>query len=270
MSLLELEVASRTDPGRQRRFNEDSVVVDAAAGVAVLADGMAERRGAEIASRLATTHLFDKLRADQSGTPDRTVRDAFAAANQAVVDYVKKDPSVKGMGTTVVAAWFRNDRVSIAHVGDSRLYRFRAGQLERMTIDHSIVQEALSAGNLTDQEARLSQSRHLVTRAMGSAETVSPDLSEHEVKADDIYLLCSDGLHDLVEDADIALALEVLDGDLQLAAETLVHMANDRGGLDNVSVALVKVKAGKRVRESHSAAKQERSGGLFGWLRKGK
>jgi PPM family protein phosphatase len=271
MSVRVLEVASRTDPGRVRPFNEDSVAVDAAAGIAVLADGMAERRGAEIASRLATTKLLDKLRGAETDSPDRAVRDAFAAANQAICSHAQNDPSTRGMGTTLLAVWFRQDRVSIAHVGDSRLYRFRNSQLERMTIDHSFVQEALSAGNLTDHEARLSQSRHLVTRALGNAEMGVPDLSEHEIKEGDLYLLCSDGLHDLVEDSDIALTLEVLHPDLNLMAMTLVEMANDRGGLDNVSVALVKVKAGRRAPEAATkAAKVETkgNGGLFGWLRR--
>ncbi|HKO88915.1 MAG TPA: protein phosphatase 2C domain-containing protein [Burkholderiales bacterium] len=267
MSQLELEVASRTDAGRVRSFNEDSVAVDAAAGIAVLADGMAERRGAEIASKLATTQLLDKLRAGGS------VRDAFASANQAVCNHVKNDPTTRGMGTTLVAAWFRDDRVSIAHVGDSRLYRFRNGSLERLTIDHSLIQEALTSGNITDDEARLSQSRHLVTRVLGAEESVVPDLSEHEVKSGDIYLLCSDGLHDLVDDNDIALALEVLQPDLNLAASTLVDMANDRGGLDNVSVALVKVKETKRKVNGSGAkvaVEAPRGGGLFGWFRKTK
>ena len=210
MNRNDLEVASRTDAGRVRPFNEDSVAVDAASGIAALADGMATRRGADIASRLATTHLLDTLRKNAAEAPDRVVREAFSAANQAICTQVQNDPAMQGMGTTLVAIWFRGERVSIAHVGDSRLYRFRAAQLERLTIDHSFVQEQLVAGTLTDDEARASQSRHLVTRALGSQPAVAPDLSEHEVQQGDIYLLCSDGLHDLVEDADIALALELL------------------------------------------------------------
>ncbi|HKY02839.1 MAG TPA: protein phosphatase 2C domain-containing protein [Burkholderiales bacterium] len=273
MNHIELEVASRTDAGRVRPFNEDSVAVDASAGIAVLADGMAERRGAEIASRLATTQLLAKLKANSGEMPERAVREAFSTANDAICEHSKKDPTTRGMGTTLVAAWFRGDRVSIAHVGDSRLYRFREGVLERLTIDHSFVQEALSAGNLTDNEARLSQSRHLVTRALGGVDAVAPDLAEHEVKGEDIYLLCSDGLHDLVEDSDIALALEVLQPNLNLAALTLVEMANDRGGLDNVSVALVKVKSRKRETpkvQQQPGKKKAGGGGLFGWLQKGK
>lgn len=269
MNRNELEIASFTDPGRIRQFNEDSIAVDAQIGIAALADGMAARKGAEIASKLATTHLLDSLRKHSGTPPDRAVREAFAAANTAIVAQVQAEPALQGMGTTLVAAWFRGDRVSIANVGDSRLYRFRGGQLERMTIDHSFVQEQLTAGNLTDHEARLSQSRHLVTRALGTLEQVAPDLSEHEVKNGDIYLLCSDGLHDLVEDTDIALALELLQADLDLAAQTLGAMANDRGGRDNVSVVLVKVKGGERAKSSsrRAEAAPTTTAGLFGWLR---
>lgn len=238
----ELEVASRTDAGRVRPFNEDSVAVDAAHGIAALADGMAARHGADVASSLATRQLVDLLRRNNAAPPDRAVRDAFSAVNEAICAHARGNAGMEGMATTLVAAWFRGERVSIAHVGDSRLYRFRDGHLERLTIDHSFVQEQLSAGNLTNDEARLSQSRHLVTRALGTTEAVAPDLSEHEVRAGDLYLLCSDGLHDLVDDADIALALETLQPNLDLAATALVAMANDRGGLDNISVVLVKVK----------------------------
>ena len=263
----ELEVASRTDPGRVRPFNEDSVAVDARSGIAALADGMAARRGADIASRLATTQLLDALRRESAHPPERTVRDAFYAVNNAIYSQAQGNAAMQGMATTLVAAWFRGDRVSIAHVGDSRLYRFRDGLLERLTIDHSFVQEQLSAGTMTDNEARLSQSRHLVTRALGSAEAVAPDLSEHEVRPQDMYLLCSDGLHDLVDDADIALALEMLQPNLDLTATTLVEMANDRGGLDNISVVLVKVKDGRKpVAPQASAAPATTHRGFFGRL----
>lgn len=270
MSTLELEVASRTDPGRVRPFNEDSVAFDATIGIAALADGMATRRGAEVASRLATTQLLENIRRNTTAQPERAVREAFAAVNQAICAQAQSDPTMHGMGTTLVAAWFRGERVSVAHVGDSRLYRFREGVLERLTIDHSFVQEQLSAGTLTDREAQLSQSRHLVTRALGAEEQVAPDLAEYEVKADDIYLLCSDGLHDLIDDADIALALECLEPDLDLAAGTLIAMANDRGGLDNISAVLVKVKRGEKAQTVTPSVKTQKShrGGLFGWLRR--
>jgi protein phosphatase len=253
-----------------RPFNEDSVAFDATIGLAALADGMAARRGAEVASRLATTQLLENIRRSGNEQPERAVRDAFGAVNQAICQQAQNDPTMRGMGTTLVAAWFRGERVSIAHVGDSRLYRFREDVLERLTIDHSFVQEQLVAGTLTDLEAQLSQSRHLVTRALGVQEQVAPDLAEYEVKSGDIYLLCSDGLHDLVDDADIALALECLQPDMELAADTLIAMANDRGGLDNISAVLIKVKrrANPQFAMPPTEPKKSQSRGLFGWLRR--
>ncbi|MBX6393470.1 MAG: serine/threonine-protein phosphatase [Burkholderiales bacterium] len=267
MSHHELEVASCTDTGKVRPYNDDSVAVDAAAGIAAIADGMALRRGADVASRIATAELLERLRRESGTSPERAVREAFSAIDRAIHEQAQKNVSMQGMATTLVAAWFRGERVSIAHVGDSRLYRFRDGQLERLTIDHSFVQEQLSAGTLTNSEARLSQSRHLVTRALGTSEGVAPDLSEHEVRPGDIYLLCSDGLHDLVDDSDIALALETLQPNIGLAAATLVHMANDRGGLDNISVVIVRVKNGRSKTQAASARdRQSAHPGLFGWL----
>src|SRR5690606_22530732 len=271
MSHHDLEVASRTDTGKVRPYNEDSVAVDAAGGVAVLADGMAVRRGADVAARIATQQLLETLRTQNGTAADRVVRAAFAAVNDAIVRGARTNTARQGMATAVVAAGLRRDRVIIGHLGCSRLYRFRAGQLERMTIDHSFVQQQLNVGTMTSSEARNSQSRHLITRALGTDEAVGPDLSEHEIRPGDVYLLCSDGLHDLVDDADIALALESLQPNLDLAATTLVHMANDRGGLDNISVALVRIKARKSsakpaAREANANASAP--AGLFGRLRK--
>jgi protein phosphatase len=258
-----LEVAARTDLGRVRKFNEDSVAADAARGFAAIADGMATTKGAEIASGIATATLVQGLAATQHIAPRAAAHAAFAAVNRAIRERAKSEPTLAGMGTTLAAAWFRGDRVCIAHVGDSRVYRFRGGRLERLTTDHSLVQAQLTAGAMTSDEVRMSRSRHFVTRVLGADEQVAPDLGEHEVLPGDVYLLCTDGLHDLVEDADIAAALEVLAPNLELAASTLVTMANDRGGRDNISVVVVRVVS---TREAAPAPEFE-SQGLFGWLR---
>jgi protein phosphatase len=263
MSRLALDVAARSDLGRVRSFNEDSFVTDAERGVAAVADGMAEHKGAEVAAKLATATLVQSLLAGQNLSPRAATHAAFAAANRAILERARAEPALKGMGTTLALAWFQGDRVSIAHVGDSRVYRWRAGRLERLTTDHSFVQSQLAAGQMTSEEARVSRSRQLVTRVLGAAEQVAPDLGEHEVLAGDVYLLCTDGLHDLVEDGDIAAALEVLAPNLDLAAATLVAMANDRGGRDNISVVVVRV---DRRREPKRAPEPEPHG-FFGWLR---
>ncbi len=238
-----LEVAARSDLGRVRKFNEDSVATDAARGFVVLADGMATAKGADVAAKLATQTLVGQLATAQNIAPRAAAHAAFAAANRAIRERIRADPGLAGMGTTLSAAWFRGDRVCIAHVGDSRVYRWRQGRLERLTTDHSFVQAQLAAGQMTSDEARASKSRHLVMRALGAEDQVAPDLGEHEVIADDIYLLCTDGLHDLVDDTDLGNVLEVLEPNLDLAASTLVTLANDRGGRDNISVVLVRAKA---------------------------
>jgi protein phosphatase len=263
MTRLALDIAARSDLGRVRRFNEDSYAVDADRGVAAVADGMGEQKGADVAAKLATTTLVQSLLAGQNLAPRAAAHAAFASANRAIIERARAEPGLKGMGATLALAWFRGERVSIAHVGDSRVYRWRGGRLERLTTDHSFVQNQLAAGHMTSEEARVSRSRQIVTRALGADEQVAPDLGEHEVLPGDLYLLCTDGLHDLVEDADIAAALEVLAPNLELAASTLVAMANDRGGRDNVSVVVVRV---DRKREPQRAPEPEAQG-FFGWLR---
>lgn len=263
MTTYTLEVAARTDLGRVRKFNEDSVAADAARGFAAIADGMATTKGAEIASGIATATLVQGLAATQHIAPRAAAHAAFAAVNRAIRERAKSEPTLAGMGTTLAAAWFRGDRVCIAHVGDSRVYRFRGGRLERLTTDHSLVQAQLTAGAMTSDEVRMSRSRHFVTRVLGADEQVAPDLGEHEVLASDIYLLCTDGLHDVVQDIEIANALEVLEPNLDLAATTLVDMANDRGGRDNVSVILVRA----RTAAEAARAKEPEDQGLFGWFK---
>jgi len=264
MLRYELEVAARSHLGRVRTFNEDSFAAEPARGFVGLADGMATTKGADVAAKLATQTLVSQLATAQHIAPRAAAHAAFAAANRAIRDRARADPALAGMGTTLSAVWFRGDRACVAHVGDSRVYRWRAGRLERLTTDHSFVQAQLTTGQMTADEARTSKSRHLVTRVLGAEEQVAPDLGEHEVLASDVFLLCTDGLHDLVEDADIANALEVLEPNLELTATTLVAMANDRGGRDNISVILVRARSHigdepqRRTPDQHS---------LFGWLR---
>jgi PPM family protein phosphatase len=257
-----LKVATRSDRGLVRQFNEDSIATEPARGLVAIADGMATTKGAEIASRIATAVLLDGLTTGRNLAPRAAAHAAFAAANRAIRARAEAEPMLEGMGTTLAAAWFRHERVCLAHVGDSRIYRYRAGRLERMTTDHSFVQAQLAAGALTLDESRESRSRHLVTRVLGAEEQVVPDLGEHEVLPGDLYVLCTDGLHDLVEDADIAAALEVLAPNLDLIAATLVTLANDRGGRDNVSVVVVRT-----VDPTEEAERGVEPQGLFGWLK---
>ena len=250
-----LEIVLRTDTGRVREHNEDAVFANPHIGFVVLADGMGGYNAGEVASSMATTRLASELESALAArAPHATdgpggeafagqcLRDAVADANAAIFQAAQDEAGYAGMGTTLVAALFFDDRVAVAHVGDSRLYRLRDGTLSLLTHDHSLLQEPIDSGLLSAEEARHSLNRNLVTRALGVDPLVEVDLAEHLVLPDDLYLLCSDGLNDMVPDEEIALALQTLSGHLELAATQLVEMANDQGGRDNVSVILVKVR----------------------------
>ena len=250
-----LEVAVRTDPGLIRSHNEDAVYADAELGMAILADGMGGYNAGEVASGMATMLLasnFSRLlpavfpagaRASDGVLVEQHIISEIRAANLAIYNAAQRQPQYAGMGTTLVMAWFYDNRLSIAHVGDSRLYRLRGGLFEQLTRDHSLLQEQLDGGMITAEEARFSQNKNLVTRAMGVEDAVEIEIHDHEVKAGDLFLLCSDGLNDMVEDEEIALTLQALGDNLALAADQLIELANDHGGRDNVSVILVRVNA---------------------------
>ncbi|MEW6165288.1 MAG: Stp1/IreP family PP2C-type Ser/Thr phosphatase [Pseudomonadota bacterium] len=248
-------MATCSDAGRVRSNNEDSVLANAQLGLAVLADGMGGYNAGEVASGMATAVLGSELehafatRLPHEMDPGGEVlaraalRDVIGRTNAAIHQAAISQPKYAGMGTTLVAALFYDDRVAVAHVGDSRLYRMRGESLDQLTRDHSLLQEQIDSGMLTPEQARLSQNKNLVTRALGVDTTVDTEINEFAVQPGDIYLLCSDGLNDMVEDDEIALGLGSLSANLPLCAEQLVQMANDNGGRDNVSVILAKVKA---------------------------
>ncbi len=248
-----LEIVTRTDPGMVRSHNEDSVFANPHRGLVILADGMGGYNAGEVASGMATTVLSTELDAAFAGrSPDEVEPDGRPYAHVAVLDRVARSntsifnaaasqPQYAGMGTTLVLALFHDNRVTVAHIGDSRLYRLRGDAFETLTRDHSLLQEQIDAGMITAEDARHSQNKNLVTRALGVDPEVETELHDHDVQPGDIYLLCSDGLNDMVEDEEIALTLQALGANLELAATQLVQMANDNGGRDNVSVILVKV-----------------------------
>ncbi|HEY9101048.1 Stp1/IreP family PP2C-type Ser/Thr phosphatase [Chitinimonas sp.] len=267
-----IEMHGMTDAGMVRGHNEDAISFDAARGMAILADGMGGYNAGEVASGIATTLLAQGIAAAlevvpphvpeaMSGKPaaHRILRLEIEKANLAIFQTAQSQPQCAGMGTTLVAALFYDNRVTVAHVGDSRLYRMRDGEFKSLTRDHSLLQEQLDNGLITEEEARRSQNKNLVTRAVGIDPQLDPELNDFDVKSGDIYLLCSDGLNDMIDDPDIALVLSTLPNNLPLAAEQLVQMANDNGGRDNVSVILI------RINRSFAAERSLRSR-LFGWL----
>ena len=247
-----LEMVACTDSGLIRSHNEDAVFANAELGIALLADGMGGYKAGEVASSMAMTvlssnfgRLIPTLGAGVAGSvlaAEELLASEVAAANSAIYNAAIHQPQYAGMATTLVVAWFYDNRMIVGHLGDSRLYRLRGERFEQLTRDHSLLQEQLDSGMITVEEARYSQNKNLVTRALGVDPLVEPEIHDHVAQAGDIYLLCSDGLNDMVEDEEIGLILQTLGSNLALAADQLVQMANDNGGRDNVSVILVKVR----------------------------
>ncbi|MDE1887107.1 MAG: Stp1/IreP family PP2C-type Ser/Thr phosphatase [Gammaproteobacteria bacterium] len=248
-----LEFAGRTEKGMVRANNEDAILMDVHTGLVVVADGMGGYQAGEIASSIAvkSTHKFvaDGLKAAraQIGISDggyrhesELLRSALQYANEVIYKTASRQPQCEGMGTTVVAALFYNNRLSIAHVGDSRVYRLRRGEFEQITRDHSLRQEMVTRGFYTPEAARKALKKNLVTRALGVRPTVTVDLQEDVARVGDIYLFCSDGLHDMVPDPDIRLTMDMFSDNLEMAMTQLIKLANDNGGRDNVSAVLVK------------------------------
>ena len=234
-----VEYAWRTDIGRVRSRNEDSVAVDAGAGLLVVADGMGGHNAGDVASRMAIEGVIGAMQGS-SGEDDRRLVAAVRQANEAIYAAAGEDYERSGMGTTVVAVWLRPTRLVVAHVGDSRLYRLRDGAIDALTRDHSQVQELVDRGILTPAQARASTRRNFLSRALGTDPDVTIDSAAHTPAAGDVYLLCSDGLTNMVEDEEIVSLVRDA-ASLDAAAEALVALANERGGRDNISVALARL-----------------------------
>ncbi len=249
-----LEVVTATDTGMVRSHNEDSIAADAQIGLAVLADGMGGYNAGEVASGIAVAMLTTEMKqALEHGEPHEIkgvsgeptavalIRETSAKANAAIFQTAKSQPQYAGMGTTLVVALFYDNRMTVGHIGDSRLYRLRSETFEQVTRDHSLLQDQIDSGLISKEQARFSQNKNLVTRAVGIDPEVETEIHTYDVSPGDIYLLCSDGLSDMVVDDDIQATLVTLQSNLQLAAKQLVQQANDNGGRDNVSVILVRV-----------------------------
>ncbi len=233
-----------TDPGRVRTNNEDSIATRPEVGIAVLADGMGGHQAGEVASRIAADvivrHLTDAYAVDRDQPPEQRIAEAIRRANSAIHDAARKRPDYAGMGSTVVAVMVLGNNLHVGHVGDSRLYRIHEEKLNQVTQDHSVVQELVARGLFTPEEAKKAVGKNLVTRALGIDPSVTVDVATLPFHDGDVYLLCSDGLTDVVEDGDIARLIAEAGSNLYTAAFRLVALANERGGPDNVSVILVR------------------------------
>jgi protein phosphatase len=251
-----IQVVHCTDTGRVRDHNEDAAAADIDVGMVALADGMGGYNAGEVAAELAIKTVMNLVHEGvvrehrgqvdpESGLMRQSIilRNAISRANKIIWQTAQSQPQCKGMGTTIAACLFYDDRVSIAHVGDSRVYRMRGDQLQQLTLDHSLLQELVDRGFYSPEEAQRSTNRNYVTRALGVESTVEVEIQEDTVQTGDIYVLCSDGLTDMVEDEDIHLTISTFNANLQTVAEQLVELANENGGRDNVTVTLADIKS---------------------------
>ena len=268
-----VELAGLSDVGLHRSHNEDTIGSDPQLGLAVLADGMGGYKAGEVASAIAVNLIMEEIRQgaaqigrseidDATGFCKETLllKDAIEQANTTIHQTAKSQPQCKGMGTTVVSVLFYDDRMTVGHVGDSRLYRLRGDVFEQITVDHSLLQELVDKGFYTPEQARDSLNKNLVTRAVGVDADVKPDLQEEPVEPGDTFVLCSDGLSDLVADDDMHSTLKEYGNNLEEAASVLVNMANENGGKDNISVILA------RALKPFPASKGSWYSRLLGWL----
>lgn len=243
------EICTQTDPGLARENNEDAVAFEAATRLCILADGMGGYNAGEIASGMAAAFIKSEMGRwlSQAGkhANSKEVRRALEIcvenANHSIFNAANSNPQYTGMGTTLVVGVFTDDRLMVGHIGDSRCYRWRENELVQITKDHSLLQEQLDAGLITPEQAQTSLNKNLVTRALGVEDAVLLEVHEHRVEVGDTYLMCSDGLSDMIDDAAIA-RLMAGTGSLEHKTKQLVAAANQAGGRDNISVLLAQAK----------------------------
>jgi protein phosphatase len=246
-----LEFSLNTHAGLVRPLNEDALGADPSSGLFVLADGLGGYNAGEVASVMAISAVLDRLSgalaashdSDTPFAPDEAIYDTVAEINATIYNAALNSAAFEGMATTLVIAWFLGERLWIAHTGDSRLYRYRGGELVQLTRDHSFSQELLDAGMVTEEEARLLPAKNLVTRALGASADIEPEIQDVDVQPGDLVLLCSDGLTEMVGAYEIAGLLSIGEDDTHESARRLVDLANESGGRDNISVLLIRVVA---------------------------
>jgi protein phosphatase len=254
-----LDFALKTHPGLVRPLNEDALGADPSCGLFVLADGLGGYNAGEVASVMAISSVLERLASsidtfdvdEGAFTPDEAIYDTVTDINANIYNAALNSTAFEGMATTLVIGWFLGGRLWVAHTGDSRLYRYRDSMLEQLTRDHSFSQELLDAGMVTEEEARSLPAKNLVTRALGAAADIEPEIHNVDVLAGDIILLCSDGLTEMVGSYEIEGLLSINEEDMHETARRLVDLANESGGRDNISVIVVRVSS---VGETQAAA----------------
>jgi len=259
MNLARIEVFGLSDVGRKRKHNEDSFAFDAEECLFIVADGMGGHAAGEVASKITVETIGEFIAAtrqkEEATWPFKYNHElefnsnrlavAIEKANERVMAAVAAQPWLKGMGTTVVAGLLNEKILSLAHVGDSRAYLLRDKQLSCLTDDHSWVHEQVEAGILTEEEAKSHPLKNVVTRALGGGPSVSPDLQELVFLSGDRFLFCSDGLTTMLSDEEIR-DTAIVENDPKKLCEKLVELANEKGGVDNVTVVVVSIVEGAK------------------------
>jgi len=246
------QVAARTDPGRKRRGNEDAYVCRPP--LFAIADGMGGAQAGEVASALAAEALTES---HVDGGGERRIAELIQEANRRVHDRASTDAATSGMGTTITVALVEDDgRIAFGHVGDSRAYRLRGDELEQVTNDHSLVAELVRRGELSQAEAEVHPQRSVITRALGTDPDIDVDTFSIQAEAGDVYLLCSDGLSDMVDHATLESIIGTSRGDLDSAARALVQAANRAGGEDNITTVLFEIVEGDAVEPDERTREQ--------------
>jgi len=249
-----VHLVGETDTGKVREHNEDTIAFDPDIGLLVLADGMGGYNAGEVASGIAVKTIVNLVRESLDREDLRVndpatgmsrasiiLRDAIHRANKIIYQTARTQPQCEGMGTTVVSALFFDNRIAVAHVGDSRLYRLRGEKFDQVTLDHSLLQELVDRGFYSAEEAQRATNKNYVTRALGVEPNVEVEVQDVPVQKGDFYVLCSDGLSDMVEDDDIHLTISTFGANLNMVAKQLIQLSNDNGGRDNVSVVMAHV-----------------------------
>ena len=240
-----MESFSITDTGRVRNSNQDSVfceenTVGVFPNLFLVADGMGGHNAGDLASKTCIDTFVERIREGKKRTPVGAMEDAVKFANRAIMDKAGEDPKFKGMGTTLVGMTIENNVAYIINIGDSRLYQIRDG-IKQITTDHSLVEEMVMSGEIGKEQMRTHPNKNIITRALGTMPNPKPDCFELDVMPGDVYLLCSDGLSNMIDDREIEGIIRENAGSLSDAGKKLIDVANDAGGKDNISAVLIKI-----------------------------
>lgn len=248
-----MEFIHRTDIGKKRAINEDYLdVVEKEQGMvlAVLADGMGGHNAGDVASELAVRFLVDRFQkstlhlTSDANTVSSWLKEAYEGANERISTIAESDPSCKGMGTTLIAAVFQNNKVTFAHIGDSRVYLYSKGEINPLTKDHSYVNVLLDSGEINEEQARTHPRKNMLMKAIGTEISIDPDILTVTVRPEEFMLICSDGLSNMVSAEQMVHVLQS-EATLQAKVETFIELANEQGGEDNISLIISRVRAGE-------------------------